>query len=124
MLAARLSALSFAEERGEAGEPFLAAARQILGRQGVGQLLETLRCAAAQKSIRALLEIEVLLMHAVGQPVMLIETDPRREWQIRAHANEHPAPAPVVNIEVVVHDPAVGDLQVPAVRFPVADRPS
>lgn len=47
MLAARLSAFAFAEERGEAGEPFVAAARQILGRQGVGQLLETLRCAAA-----------------------------------------------------------------------------
>src|SRR5947209_554068 len=121
MLAACLSALSFAEERGEASQPFLAAARQILGSQGVGQLLETLRCAAAKKSIRALLEIEVLLTHAVGQPVMLIETDPRRERQIRAHANEHATPAPVVDIEVVLHDPAVGDLKVPAVRLPVAD---
>src|SRR5438067_11670210 len=116
MLAACLSALSFAEERGEAGQPFLAAARQILGSQGIGQLLETLRCAAAQKSIRALLEIEVLLMHPLGQPVMLIETDPRRERQIRAHANKHPAPAPVVDIEVVLYHPAVGDLKVPPIH--------
>jgi hypothetical protein len=60
-------------------------------------------------------------MHAVGQPVMLIETDPCRERQIRAHANEHTTPAPVVDIEVVLHDPAVGDLKVPAVGLPVAD---
>src|SRR5438270_8157653 len=121
MLAACLSALSFAEERGEAGQPFLAAARQILGSQGIGQLLETLRCAAAQKSIRALLEIEVLLIHAVGQPVMLIETDPRRERQIREHAKEHANPAPVVDIEVVLHDSEVGDLKVQAVGLDDAD---
>jgi hypothetical protein len=69
-----------------------------------------------------LLEVDAFLAHAVGQPVMLIETDPGRERQIRAHAHEHAAPAPVVDIEVVLHDPAVGDLQVPAVRLLVADR--
>src|SRR2546423_8186971 len=53
---------------------------------------------------------------------MLIETDPRRKRQIGAHAHEHPAPAPVVDIEVVVHDPAVGYLKVAAVRLTVADR--
>src|SRR5205814_2449333 len=54
--------------------------------------------------------------------MMLIETDSRRERQVRAHAHKHSAPAPVVDIEVVLHDPAVGDLQVPAVRLPVANR--
>src|SRR6516165_11365677 len=52
---------------------------------------------------------------------MLIETDPGGKRQIRAHAYEHPAPAWVVDIEVVLHDPALGDLQVPAVGLLVAD---
>ena len=54
--------------------------------------------------------------------MMLIETDSRRERQVRAHAHKHSTPAPVVDIEVVLHDPAVSDLQVPAVRLPVANR--
>jgi hypothetical protein len=69
-----------------------------------------------------LLEIDAPLAHAVGEPVMLIETDPRRERQVRAHAHEHPTPAQVVDIKVVLHDPAVSDLKMPAVRLSVADR--
>src|SRR5271154_2891825 len=53
---------------------------------------------------------------------MLIETDSGGERQIRAHAHEHPAPAPVVDIEVVLHHPTIGDLQMPAVDLLVADR--
>ena len=68
-----------------------------------------------------MLEVDVLLAHAVGQPVMLIETDPGGERQIGTHAHEHPAPASVVDREVVLHDPALGDLQVPAVCLSVAD---
>src|SRR5271165_559414 len=76
VLAAGLPALAFGKERGQAGEPFLAAASQVLGRPGVGQLLEAFGCRASQKSVGALLEIEALLAHAVRQPVMLIETHP------------------------------------------------
>src|SRR3984893_14666416 len=39
------------------------------------------------------------------QPVMLIEAHPGRERKIRADANKDPAPALVVDIEVVLHDP-------------------
>ena len=53
---------------------------------------------------------------------MLVETDPSGEWQIRTHAHEHPAPAAIVDIEVVLHDPALSDLQVPAACVSVADR--
>src|SRR5207249_10497177 len=53
---------------------------------------------------------------------MLIETNPGREREVRAHANEDPAPALVVDIEVVLHDPAVCDLKMPAVELLVADR--
>ena len=121
VLATGLPPLLLGEERGEASQPFAAAAREVFGAQGVGQGLETLGCATPQKRIRALFEVDVLLAHAVGQPVMLIETDPGGKREIRAHAHEYPAPAWVVDVEVVLHDPALGDLQVPAVRLLVAD---
>jgi hypothetical protein len=58
---------------------------------------------------------------AVGEPVMLIETQPGGERQIGIHAHKHPAPMSVVEIEVVLYHPAFGDPKVPAVRLPVAD---
>jgi hypothetical protein len=66
----------FAEERREAGQPLLAAARQIFRGQGVGQFLKPLGGAAPQEGVRALLEVDVLLAHTGGEPVMSIETDP------------------------------------------------
>ena len=54
-------------------------------------------------------------------PVMLIEAHPGRERKVRADANKDPAPALVVDIKVVLHDPAVGDLKMPAVELLVAD---
>jgi hypothetical protein len=42
--------------------------------------------------------------------VVLIEAHPSRERKIRADANKDPTPALVVDIKVVLHDPAVGDL--------------
>src|SRR5712691_2090478 len=68
------------------------------------------------------MEIDAFLAHAVRQPVVLIETNPSRERKVRAHANKDPAPALVVDIKVVLHDPAVGDLKMPAVELLVADR--
>src|SRR6266446_5422039 len=52
---------------------------------------------------------------------MLIKTDPSRERKVGAHAHEHPAPILIGDIEVVLHDPAVGDLKMPAVELLVAD---
>ena len=93
-----------------------------MSRQSLGQLLQTLGRRTPKKSIRTLLKVDALGAHAGGQPVMLVETNPGRERKIGAHAHEHAAPALVVDIEVVLHDPAVCDLQVPAVDFLVADR--
>jgi MFS family permease len=109
------------EESGETRQPFSAAACEVLGGQGVGQGLETLGRGAAQEGIRALLKVDALLARAVGHPMMLIETDPDGERQIGAHPHKHPAPAAVVDIEVVLHDPTLGDLKVPSVRLLVAD---
>src|SRR5712675_1580893 len=52
---------------------------------------------------------------------MLMKTDPSRERKVGAHAHEHAAPILVGDIEVVLHDPAVGDLKMPAVELLVAD---
>jgi len=68
-----------------------------------------------------LLEIDAFLAHTVGQPVVLIETDPSGERKVRAYADEHPPPPLVVDIEVVLHNTAVGDLQMPTVSLLVAD---
>src|SRR6516225_3352031 len=94
----------------------------ILSSQGVGQLLQTLGRRTLQKSIRRLLEVDVLFAQAIREPVMLVEAHPGRERKIGAHAHEHAAPALVVDIEVVLNDPAIRDLQMPAVCFPVTDR--
>jgi hypothetical protein len=53
--------------------------------------------------------------------MMLVEANPRRERQVGANADEHAAPAGVVDIEVELNDPALGELQMPAVGGPVAD---
>jgi hypothetical protein len=77
---------------------------------------------AAQERIGTLLKIDVLLAHAPTQPVMLIQTDTGRKRKMRTHADEHTAPVFVVDVEVVLHDPALRELQMPAILllFPMA----
>src|SRR5271165_6245952 len=53
--------------------------------------------------------------------MMLVEADPSRERKVGAHAHEHAAPSGVVDIEIVLNDPALGELQMPAVGGLVAD---
>ena len=53
---------------------------------------------------------------------MLIQVDPCREGQIRTKAYEHPSPAAVVDVEIVLLHPALRDLQMPAVILFVSDR--
>ena len=69
-----------------------------------------------------MLEVDALLTQSVGDPVMLIEADARGERKIRADAHEHPPPAPIVDVEVVLNDPPICDLQMPPVGLVVADR--
>ena len=53
--------------------------------------------------------------------MVVVEADPRRERKIRAHAYEHAAPSFVVDVEIVLNDPALGELQMPAIAGLVAD---
>ena len=71
---------------------------------------------AFEEGIGTLLKIDAFAQHALGQPVVLVEADPRGKGEIRAHAHEHPTPTLVVNVKVVLHDPALRQLQMPAIR--------
>ena len=67
-----------------------------------------------------MLEVDLLLAHADGKPMMLIEAYPSREGKIRAQANEHLSPAGIVQIEAVLDDPALCHLKMPAILLLVA----
>src|SRR5262249_29948875 len=58
----------------------------------------------------------------VGQPVVLVQADPSGKGKVRADAHEHSSPVAIVDVEVVLDDPALSELQVPAVVLRVADR--
>jgi hypothetical protein len=85
-------------------------------------LLEPRGRSTFSEGVGGLLEIDAFFAHAVRQPVVLVQADPSGERQIRAHAHEHPPPPAVVDIEVVLDNPAIGDLKVPTVSLLVADR--
>ena len=95
---------------------------RVLGRQRVGEGLEGLGVPAVEEGIAALPDGDASLAQALSQPVMRIEVDAGREWKVRADPDEHPPPARVVDVEVVVVDPALLQLQVPAVVLCGADR--
>src|SRR6266446_10682712 len=70
---------------------------------------------AFEESIGRLLKIDPFCAHPVGHPVMLVEADARCKGQIGTDSYEHPTPALVVDVEVVLHDPALRQLQMPTV---------
>jgi hypothetical protein len=98
----------------------LTAGQQILGREGVGEFLQTFRVAAFEEGVGTLLEVDLLLAHPDGQPVVLIEAHSGSERKVWAQANEHTPPTGIVEVEVVLDDPALSHLEVPAVILLVA----
>src|SRR5262249_49282351 len=121
VLAARLLALSCAEEGCELRQPPLATANQMSRRQRVGEFLQTIGRGAFQEGIGALLESDAILAHAIGQPMVLIEADTGGERKVRADAHEHPPPVLVIDVKVVLNDPALRDLKMPSVHCLIAD---
>jgi len=74
MPAAGLLALSAGKEGCQASQPFLATTHQVLSGERIGEFTETLGSGAFEEGIGALLEPDAFLTHAVGEPVMLVET--------------------------------------------------
>ncbi len=122
MLNAGLSAFGFCEEGRQLCQPLLTAANQVLSRQGIGQFLQGFRIGAVEEGIAWLLEADTLVSETVGEPVMLVQTEASGKGKVRADPNEHPAPLAVIQVEVVLLDPALFELQMPAVFFLVSDR--
>ena len=91
----------------QASEPFLAATRQVMGGERVGDFLKSLGCRAFEEGIGALLEPDALLTHPVGQPVMLVEADSGREGKVGTRANKHASPAGIVDVDVVMNNPTL-----------------
>jgi hypothetical protein len=116
-----LFALLRGEEWGEAGQPLLAAGDEIARGEFVSQFLQALGVGARHEGVRTLAEVDALRAQAIGQPMMLVEAEACGERQVGAHAHEHAAPSPVVDVEIVLDDPALGELQMPTVAGSVAD---
>src|SRR6266851_4185406 len=121
MLTASLSAFLFRKEGSEAVQPLAAADEQIVCGQRIGEFLKSLGVTATKKSVGGLLKVDILLLHVQGEPVMLVEADACRKREVGREANEHSAPVAIVYVEVVLNDPALGQLQVPAIVLFVPD---
>ena len=122
MSATRFLTLSRREEGCEVCQPFLAASDQISRNERVGECLQAIGCSAFQEGISDLLEFDAILAQADGQPVVLIEADTGGERKVGTDANEHSPPAPVVDVKIVLNDPALSDLKMPSVRDRIANR--
>ena len=67
---------------------------------------------AFEEGIGTLLKIDAFAAHPVSQPVVLIEAQTCRKGQIGTDSHEHPTPTLVVDVKVVLHDPALRQLAV------------
>src|SRR6266700_4065531 len=116
MLTTGLLTFFVGEEWSEGGQPLLAALQQILCRERVGQFLQARRIAALQEGVAALLKIDALFLHPNRQPVVLVEANPRGEREVGTHADEHPAPVWVIQVEVKLVHPTLFVLQMGAIE--------
>ena len=53
------------------------------------------------------------------KPVMLIKADTGGERKIRTDAHKQPTPPSVIDVEVVLNDPAICDLKMPSVGLAI-----
>src|ERR1019366_6687468 len=58
---------------------------------------------------------DVLCLHPLGKPMMLIQTHASGKRKVRAYPHEHAAPMAVLNVEVILDDPALGHLEEPTI---------
>jgi len=113
--------LSCGEKRCEVCQPLLTASQQISRNERVGECLQAIRCGAFEEGVSYLLESDPALAQAIGEPMVLVEADAGRERKVGAHAHEHSPPVPIIDVKVVLNDPAVSDLKMPSVCDLVAN---
>ena len=73
----------FRSEKGrEAGQPLLSTGDHLVAAEGIGEFLKGFRIGTLHEGVGALLQANITLLHAQGEPVMLIETDASGEGKI------------------------------------------
>jgi hypothetical protein len=77
-------------------------------------LLESLGIAAVQESIGALFEPNASFPHAVSEPEVLVKVEASSKREVRTDADEHPSELHVVQVEIILIDPAVFEFEVTA----------
>ena len=112
-----IPACSGGEERGQHGKPSLAAARQVVGGERLGERLQAGGVTAGEKRIPALADAAAFSGHPRRQPVMLIQAQARGEGEVGTQAHEHPAPVGIDQIEAVLVDPTPLGRQMPPIGF-------
>ena len=99
----------------------MTASYEISRNEGLGECLQAIWCGAFQECVGELVESDAVLAQTIGQPVVLIETDAGGEWKLGAYAHEHSSPVPVIDVKVVLDNPALSDLKMPPVRDLIAN---
>jgi hypothetical protein len=113
--ATRFLTLSCGEKGCEVCQPLLAASQKISWSERVGERLQPIGGCAFYKCVGKLLEPDAALAQATGKPVVLIEAETGGKRKVGAYAHEHSSPVSVINVEVVLNDPALSDLEMPSV---------
>src|SRR6516164_9502391 len=113
----------FGSEKGrEADQPLLRTGDHLVGGEGIGEFLKGFRIGTLHEGVGALLKTNALLLHAQSQPVVLIETDARGEREMGTDPHKHLSPTGVLDIEIVLLDPAPLHFQMPTIVFPDGDK--
>src|SRR5262252_1598526 len=96
---------------------------QVTRSRGLSELASSCRRSGAAHFKKALASClnPTSFAQAVGQPMVLVEADAGGERKVGADAHEHSSPVPVIDVKVVLNDPALRELEVPSVRELVAD---
>src|SRR5713226_6414318 len=113
MLYPGLAPFAGGEERREPGQPLLGAGDQVVRLERIGELPQGLWIAATQEGVGEGLEADALFPQAICQPSVLIQIDAGGEGEVRTDAHEHPSPVAILEVEVVLIDPARLVLQMP-----------
>src|SRR5258708_20136741 len=87
----------------------------MAGSGGMGRFWERDGVGTFQYCVGSVFEVDSFLPQAIGQPVVLVQTEAGRKRKVGAHPHEHPAPLRIDDVEVILVDPTLLVLQMRAV---------
>ena len=110
-----LTALFRRKEGDEASYPLVPTGDPIVARERIGYLLQHVWILTSAECILSLGKTDSGFGQMLGEPVVLIHTDAHRKGEIGAHAHKHRAPASILQVKIILIDPAMFNFQVPLV---------